>query len=116
MVTPNILTNKYKGMANNDLLVEVETACRKHRPDLWEQYFPTKYRYGHSPDIESSHIEVTEVQPLNAGAIDDIGRNSYTLTRGQRLLRVLGCLLAVTYTTNDTTTRTNISTVVGLLQ
>lgn len=114
MALPGDLIVKYNAQQNAQLLQAVEEACRKFRPDLWEQYFPTKYRYGHSPDIDTADYEPVSGS-LVAGTIDDVGRNSYTLTRGQRIARCMGILVNVGYTTNDATTRGNISTVLATL-
>ena len=114
MALPGDLIIKYNAQANQQLLTEVETLCRTLRPDLWEQYFPSKAQYGHAPDIDSSDLEPVSGS-LVAGMIDDVGRNGRSLTRGQRIARCMGILCNVGYTTNDATTRGNISTILGTL-
>lgn len=113
MAMPGDAIAKYNAHQNMQLLLEVEDACRKYRPDLWQAYFPTLARYGHAPDVDA------EIEPVSgalvAGTIDDRGRNVYSLTRGQRIARCMGILANVTYTTNDATTRANIATALGLL-
>lgn len=112
MAMPADMLVKYRAHFNQQLLLDAENACRTLRPDLWEGYFTAVQ--GHSPDVDTSNYEPVS-GALVAGTINDVGRNSYPLTRGQRLLRVIGVLLNVAYNTNDATTESDIATAVGLL-
>jgi hypothetical protein len=114
MALPGDLLVKYRAHANQQLLLEVENLCRTLRPDLWETYFPSTYTYGHSSDPNTANLEPVS-GALVAGTIDDKGRDSVALTRGQRLARCIGILCETSWATSDAATRGAISTVIGNL-
>lgn len=83
---------------DRELLIQAERICRTMKPHIWETYAFT------SP----------------AGLTSGHSRETYTFTSGelsanQRKLRVIGCLLDVSWATSDANTESLIVTAVQAL-
>lgn len=88
MALPADAINKYRIQYSAGLLDDVENACRLHRPDIYQTYFGTM-QYGHSPETGN--------------------------TVALRQLRVLGCLMGVSWATSNAATEAAIVTAVQAL-
>lgn len=94
MALPADAINKYRLQFDRQMVEYMEPVARTLRPDIWESYTfnstPAGLTYGHSRDGEG-------------------------LTTSLRKLRILGCLLGVSWATNDATTEAAIVTAVQAL-
>lgn len=94
MALPADAINKYKLQYDRQMIELAEVVVRTMRPDIWETYTfnstPAGLTYGHSRDGEG-------------------------LPTTLRKLRIIGCLLGVSWATNDATTEGSIVTAVQAL-
>jgi hypothetical protein len=103
MALPTDAISKYHEQDARAIILEAETLCRTLRQDIWDGYVfesPSTVRYGRAIDPEN---------------LETIGGTTPELTLGKRKMRILGCLLGVSYTTNDATTEAAIVTAVQAL-
>lgn len=98
MALPADAINKYKVQYDRAMIRELEKQARKHKPHIWETYAftsPAGLTYGHSRET--------------------FGKTSGELSDNQRKLRIIGCLLDVSWATSDANTEGLIVTAVQAL-
>ena len=98
MALPADAINKYKVQYDRALIEQAEVICRTMKQHIWETYVftsPAGLTYGHS----------RETFTKTTGELSD----------GQRKLRIIGCLLDVSWAVSDANTESLIATAVGAL-
>ena len=98
MALPADAITKYKVQYDREFIVQGEVLARKLRPDIWETYAftsPAGITYGHSRETFT--------------------KTSGELSDNQRKLRIIGCLLGVSWATSDANTEGLIVTAVQAL-
>lgn len=98
MALPADAINKYKVQFDRQLIEQMEVEVRTMKPHIWETYVftsPAGLTNGHSRET--------------------FGNSSGELSANQRKLRIIGCLLDVSWATSDANTEGLIVTAVQAL-